>query len=103
VAGQIPELDQHGYFERTRTHAYSLFTRLYDEAEPDDLEAFNYAIDAEDAPHHPLRVHWNRVFQDYDPQRKPDAVTPEQLKAAFGDFLERATELLLPPDEHEEE
>lgn len=95
VAGQIPELEQNDYFERTRANAYELFLKLYDEAEPEDVEAFNYAIDDEDAPHHPLRVHWNRVFQEYDPQRRAGAVTPEQLQAAFGSFLARATALLL--------
>lgn len=98
VAGQIPELHQARYFERTRAHAYELFLRLYDEAGPADVQAFNYAIDADDAPHHPLRVHWNRALQEYDPQRRPDAVTSEQLQAAFGEFLRDATALLLPEE-----
>lgn len=100
VAGQIPELAQSEYFERIRSNAYELFLKLYDEEEdPEDVEAFNYAIDAEDAPHYPLRVHWSRAFQEYDPQQKPDAVTPEQHMAAFGEFLTRATGLLLSEEE----
>lgn len=95
IAGQIPELNQTEYFDRVRAHAYELFLRLYDQAGPEDVDAFSYAIDAEEAPHHPLRVHWNRALQEYDPQRDPGAVTPEQLRAAFGDFLRDATALLL--------
>lgn len=99
VAGQIPELGQSEYFKRIRSNAYELFLKLYDESGPEDVEAFNYDIDSEDAPHHPLRVYWHRAFQEYDPQREPDAVTPQQLDAAFGGFLERATALLLPEEE----
>lgn len=103
VAGQIPELEQSEYFERIRANAYGLFLTLYDEEDdPEDVSAFNYAIDAEDAPHHPLRIHWNRAFQEYDPQRKPGAVTPEQLHAAFGEFFSRATGLLLSEAEEDE-
>jgi CobQ/CobB/MinD/ParA nucleotide binding domain len=99
VAGQIPELNQSEYFKRIRANAYNLFLKLYDEAGPEDVDAVNFDIDAEDAPHHPLRIHWNRAFQEYDPQGEPDAVTPEQLHAAFGGFLERASALLLPEED----
>ena len=63
------------------------------------VEVATYAIDAEDAPHYPLRIHWNRALQEYDPQNNPGAVTPEQIRAAFGDFLEDATALLIPEDD----
>ena len=94
VASQIPETERGPYLERLRQASYDAFAdSLYEEAGPDNLDAFNFDVEASDAPHDPLRIYWSRALQDWEPTS--GAVTPEQLQAAFSDFLERGTELVL--------
>ncbi len=94
VASQIPETERTPYLERLREAAYDVFSEsLYEEAGPDDSEAFNFDVTVTDAPHDPLRIYWSRALQDWEPTS--DAVSPEQLDASFSDFLVRATELVL--------
>ncbi len=97
VAGQVPKRDRSGYLARLRTRAYGVFSELYD-ADPDEgappPDLFAFGPDAEDAPHHALPIDWDELLTDWDPVERPDAVSPTQLRAAFGEFLDKATELL---------
>jgi hypothetical protein len=95
VAAQIPETERVSYLERFRQSAYDVFADiLYEEAGPSQVDVFNFDIDASDAPHDPLKTHWSRALQDWDPTTS--AVSYDELRAALGDFLDRATELVLP-------
>jgi len=94
VAAQIPEIGREEYLERLEQDAYDTFSdTLYEEAAADDSEAFNFDISSENAPHHPLKIAWGREFQDWDPAK--DAVDENQLRGAFGDFVDGATDLVL--------
>lgn len=94
VAAQIPETGRVAYLETLRERAYEAFAdTLYEEVGA-DLGAFNFDIEASDAPHDPIKVYWSRAFQEWDPAT--DSVPPEQVEASFSDFLNRATELILP-------
>ena len=101
VAAQIPETHREEYLERLQQVSYDTFAdSLYEEAGPDVPDAFNFDVGSVDAPHNPLKIYWSRALQDWEPTS--DTVTPEQLHAAFSDFLEHATDLVLtepPPDE----
>jgi len=95
VASQIPETGRVPYLEQFRQDAYDVFSEtLYEEAGPDQIDAFNYDIDAVDAPHDPLKILWSRPMQDWDPTA--GAISYDELHAVLGDFLIRATELVLP-------
>ncbi|MDY7228639.1 KGGVGR-motif variant AAA ATPase [Hyalangium rubrum] len=96
VAALIPEIGADAYIERFSLSAYRLFQDfLYEEAEATDLDAFNYDIGDEDAPHHPIRIRWSRAFLEFDPVRGVETLGQEQVDAAFGHFLAEASRLLL--------
>ncbi len=102
VAAQVPETEREGYLERLRDHACALFADyLYDDAAPDDVEAFNFDVGDRDAPHSPLPVYWRRELQDWDPTHEPPTVTPEQARAAFGPLLDYFDQNFLPSDDAE--
>ncbi len=95
VASQIPETERAAYLERFRQSAYDVFAdTFYEESGPANPDAFNFDVDATDAPHDPLRINWSRSLQEWDPTS--NAVSYDELRAAMGDFLDRATELVLP-------
>jgi CO dehydrogenase nickel-insertion accessory protein CooC1 len=88
VAAQVPETERAAYLERLRDHASALFSEyLYDEADSEDDEAFNFDVSDPNAPHSPLPVYWRRELQDWEPCREPPTVTPDQVRAAFGPLL----------------
>jgi hypothetical protein len=95
VAALVPPTDRETYLRNLKTGLYDLFaTHIYEE--DIDPEVFNYSLDDEDAPHNPIPIHWYQWFMDFDPIHKPDALTKEEVHAAFSAFTHRATELLLP-------
>lgn len=90
VAAQIPETETLPYLESFQEHAYDLFlNNLYEEvpAGGDEESTFNFSDQDPDSPHHPLRIHWTRSFQQFDPVRRPGSLTEEQIQAGFGDFV----------------
>lgn len=96
VAAQIPETERAAYLERFRERAYELFIdHMYDEVEPQDMEAFSFDLNDEEAPHSPIPIYWRREIQDLDPLSAPSVLTEDQVRAAFGSFFDRATSLLL--------
>ncbi len=98
VAGMTPETGMADYMERCRQSAYQLFSdTLYEEdsGEESNVEAFNFAENALDAPHYPLRINWNRAFQEFDPDSYPDVFTGNLITGAYGDFLREASLLAL--------
>jgi hypothetical protein len=102
VASQIPETARAAYLDQFRQDSYDMFADiLYEEAGPTQVDAFNYDIDAKDAPHDPLRINWSRPMQYWNPTAKE--VTLDEVHASLGDFLLRATELVLPANTTQEE
>jgi hypothetical protein len=91
VAAQVPETETPAYLTGFRQRAYDLFAEhLYVETPAGEESEFNFGLDDPEAPHTPLRIHWSRSFQAFDPA----AVTEEQIRAAFGDFLQGVGELV---------
>ncbi|MSP59559.1 MAG: hypothetical protein EXR72_04310 [Myxococcales bacterium] len=97
VAAQVPETNRGSCLEHLRLAAYDAFEPLYDrpppEGEKEPAGVFNPDIQATDAPHAPLPIYWSGEFQNGDPLTGD--VTDDQLRAAFGAFVDVATELLL--------
>jgi CobQ/CobB/MinD/ParA nucleotide binding domain len=94
VASLVPETDREPYLTRLCQVSYDTFAdSLYEEHSDATRSAFNFDINAIDAPHYPLNIYWSRAFQEWDPAT--GAVTPQQVMACYGDFLGRATDLVL--------
>ena len=94
VEAMIPETGRDIYKPRFLENAYTLFSEtLYEEADAEDLEAFNFDIDAVDAPHCPIPVYWNQSFVEHDPVNNPVA-EPRQIEAYFGSFIERVSDII---------
>lgn len=96
VAAQIPETETLPYLASFQQAAYDLFAEnLYVETGSGEVSDFNFDLQDPEAPHTPLRIHWSRAFQQFDPVNRPGAVTEEQLRAAFGDIVDGVSSLLL--------
>ena len=62
---------------------------LYDEdGEVADGDTLTFGLDAIEAPHSALPISFDPRFQDYEPLRFPDQVSPQVWEAAFGGFIE---------------
>lgn len=110
VAALVPDSNRTEYMRSLQTRLYDLFSRSIYESEPDlDLssedwtqavpDVWNYSLQDADAPHQPIPIRWYRWFLDFDPVKQPDAFAKAEVEAAYGDFMSRATELLLGGDQ----
>lgn len=95
VQALFPETDQQHRAERFVQRSYDLFAEhLYDQIEPGEEpvpDTFSFALDAEDAPHFPLRVRWNARFQEFNPLagREAGGLDDTDVDLAFGPFFEK--------------
>jgi Mrp family chromosome partitioning ATPase len=105
VAAMVPELDETNYLNRLNESAYNLFTdTIYEEiqsrdseeeTESDDLDYFNFDVNDSQAPHFPIKILWNRRFQEFNPQSENYFTdNEEQIKACYGSFLNKVNELI---------
>jgi hypothetical protein len=100
VAALVPETNSDAYLQDFRHKAYELFQRsLYEQAEASSLDAFNHDVNDPEAPHWPLRINWSRAAQQFDPVAHPAALSEPQLKAAFDQFVQEATLMVLGEDQ----
>ena len=62
VSALTPDLNTEGYLLGFRERSWDLFRTLYDEVVPasDSEESFSFDVQDEDAPHHPIPIHWTR-------------------------------------------
>ena len=93
VSALTPEVDTHSYLKRFRENAWNLFRdRLYDtlEGSVDPADAVSYDLSADDAPHNPLVIHWNRGLAVGVSLRRLEETTVSQ---AYSSFLKRFGQL----------
>ena len=85
VSALTPELDTELYLQRFRQQAWSLFRdHLYDEIAPANTgDEFSFGLDDEEAPHHPIPIHWNRGLAAGTSLRFLDRAAVYQAYAAF--------------------
>ena len=62
VSALTPDLNTDRYLLEFRERSWDLFRTLYDEVVPasDSGEAFSFDVQDDDAPHHPIPIHWTR-------------------------------------------
>ncbi|HCF06084.1 MAG TPA: hypothetical protein DEU72_07635 [Desulfomicrobiaceae bacterium] len=95
VAGLVPDDGgRNAYVDQLLEDAWELFSTTYDEAGPDDTEAWNYAPEDETAPHYPLAIHWNRGWFGLSSLR-PRLGNADDVRAVFGPLLEHIERLLV--------
>lgn len=93
IAGMVPETGRDDYLQSFKEHAWDLFREhLYDEAGPQDLDAFSFDLDDDAAPHAPVPIFWHRALQDFDPA--VGGIDVKTAAEAFGTFFEQADRLL---------
>lgn len=99
VQALFPEADQAARAERFKQRAYDLFAdHLYDQIAPgaDTSAAFNFDIEAEDAPHFPLRIRWSARLQEMDPLVRVEdgGIGDADIDLAFGPFFKAVMDAL---------
>jgi hypothetical protein len=83
---------------RHRDNLYDLFAEnLYDadDTERSDLDAINFDIDDQAAPHFPLVIPFAQNFLDFDPIAAPDQLSAPFYDQAYGPFLRGIDMILL--------
>lgn len=77
------------YLEKFRDRAQECFAEyLYDIAEPDDLDAYNYAPDDSDAPHSPLSIYFSSEMIGVDSDRVASLADDPRVTGAYGSFVD---------------
>jgi len=93
IASMVPETGRDDYLQSFKEHAWDLFREyLYDEARPQDLDAFSFDLDDEAAPHGPVPIFWHRALQEFDPVA--GGIDRKTAAEALGMFFEQADRLL---------
>ncbi len=104
VQALAPKNNREGRSKAFLNHAYELFSStLYDEIAPPSSSStaamppaiqlnhdlYNPAMEDEAAPHFPLRVDWDEVFQEFDPKVRPEhgGVSDAEIDAKFGALI----------------
>ena len=94
VSALTPEIDAERYLRDFRERSWDLFRdRLYDDAAPSAVpgDEFSFALEDEDAPHHPIAIHWTRGLAAGASLRDLERTTVEQ---AYTQFLKRFDRLI---------
>ena len=96
VDALVPETGRPEHRASALAAAHALFEEtIYEESAPGVQDAFNFALDDQDAPHHSIPIFWSRVFQGFNPSAAPAAVSDAEVAAAYGEFLQTCERLLL--------
>lgn len=93
IASMVPETGRDNYLQSFKEHAWDLFREhLYDEAGPQDMDAFSFDLDDEAAPHGPVPIFWHRALQEFDPV--VGGIDSKTASEALGSFFEQADRML---------
>ena len=103
VQALAPKSNREGRSNAFLNHAYELFSStLYDEIAPPSSKVtvtppviefnndlYNPDMGDEAAPHFPIRVDWDEVFQEFDPKLRPEqgGVSDAEIDAKFGALI----------------
>lgn len=88
-----------GNFEALCSSSYDLFlNHLYEAQAANNLDAFTYEFDDQEAPHWPVRISWDESLRNFDPLSYPDQLV--RLNFVFSEFLKHAEETLGDPNAH---
>lgn len=94
VAAMVPDTYRDDYLQSFKENSWNLFGEsLYEEAEAEDLEAFNFDLDAEFAPHSPIPVFWQRALQQFNPV--VGGIDVQTANEVYGKFYLQADQMFL--------
>lgn len=103
VASMIPETRQEEYLKRFREHSWDIFrVYLYDESSATAVDAFNFDLNSEDAPHYPLPVFWHRALQEFDPVASSTGMEEAIALGSLSMFVSVADRLVMLTDQERE-
>lgn len=93
VQSMLPETGQREIAEDFLENSWSLFTEtLYDEvrgANEVNEEVFSFDLKDESAPHYPLRINWNRRFQEFTPNDVSMGLLQyDMIRASYGQLFD---------------
>lgn len=102
VQALFPEEDQQARADRFLDQSYTLFSQtLYESLEPTEPDAlqdqniFNFDMNDTAAPHYPLRIKWNKRFQEFDVSLlEKEILTSADITFSYGEFLDGASRLV---------
>jgi hypothetical protein len=96
VAPMVPSaVRRDAYLARFRDHAQECFaSTVYDDAEPDDPDAYSPAVNDIGAPHSPLPILFSSELIGLDPAANPDWHRSEFVRTAYSEFLQTAVGLV---------
>lgn len=95
VDALVPETGRPEHRATALAASHALFEEtIYEESAPDAQEAFNYALDDPDGPHHSVPIFWSRIFQGFNPSSAPATVSDAEVTACYGEFLQTCERLL---------
>ena len=95
VDAMIPETGREEHLKRFRLHSWDVFRdHLYDEALPNNPDAFNFDLNDQSAPHYPWPIFWHRGLQEFDPIGSRDGLDEKMAAEAMGSFMDAAETLL---------
>lgn len=80
-------------FEHFRDQSAALFSEfLYDEADANDLEAFNFDLDDDAAPHFAWPIPFDADYVEFDPRARRDQLSQEFFMRSYGTFVRNLLE-----------
>lgn len=99
VQALFPEEEQAARADHFLDKAYTLFSEtMYETIEPgetQDQDAFNFDMTDTVAPHYPMRIKWNKRFQEFDlALLERGILTEAEIASAYGEFLDGARRLV---------
>lgn len=94
VSAMTPANSIH-YLRNFQDHAQQCFEKtLYENTDPGDLEAFNFAVRDESAPHSPLAILFNSDLVALDVTATENWHSQDLVEAAFKGFLGAAAQMI---------
>lgn len=94
VAAMVDKVDADTYLEAMVDRAASCFEAIYDQAGPNDLDAFAPAPADRTAPHYPLPILFDDDLRQLTTRSLKSALLSAPIRASYGSFVSGVRELL---------
>ena len=73
---------------------------MYEEAGPEEIDAFNFDFDDPDAPHYAWPIPYDADYAEFNPAARKEQLTREFFQRTFGPFVDRLAAKLFPDGSH---
>ncbi|GAA4205734.1 AAA family ATPase [Streptosporangium oxazolinicum] len=95
VASMVPDKRRADYLETFQDHSWTCFSVLYDDLPADDSTGFNPSPEDTSAPHYPIPILFTQDLVGLDGATSPGWSERTFVQAAYGEFLDTATRLIV--------